>query len=463
VGTLSSVDARIVSFVQALRADGLRISLAESQDAFFATQSLGMLDREAFRAALRAALVKQRTDQPIFDRLFPQYFRAGAPPMLNAAGELSSEDMDLLRQALESLAEELRGLLRSLLEGGEPLSEGQQEGDPSGENGAYSPAPNGTPPGQSPFPGLFDLAELRRQIEALLEELTRLGMGAASLEKLELLLQLNLEVMQQQAAQRAGEALRRRPRRTPAGAPPPNLMDRPFRGLSQAEQTGLRQEVARLAARLRTRAALRQQRGDGPRLDSKATLRAILRHGGVPFEIITRRRRRKAKFTLICDVSTSMRPMVEFLLLLLYYIQDQVGRTRSFAFIDHLEEISDPFRQYRPEVAVPIVLRKLPPGYYNTDLGSCLSQFSARHLEALDHRTTLILCGDGRNNYNPARAELLESLARRAGRSVWFNPEPPYLWGTDDSDMLSYLPIMDSVFQVSNLRQLSQAVDRLLP
>jgi len=349
------------------------------------------------------------------------------------------------------------------LEGGEPVGEGLQEGDPSGETGAYSPSPNGTPPGQIPFPGRFDLAELRRHIEVLLEELARLGMGTASLEKLEQLLQLNLEVMQQQAAQRAGEALRRRPRRRPAGAPLPNLMDRPFRGLSQAEQAGLRQEVARLAARLRTRAALRQQRGDGPRLDSKATLRAILRHGGVPFEIITRRRRRKAKFTLICDVSTSMRPMVEFLLLLLYYIQDQVGRTRSFAFIDHLEEISDPFSQHRPEVAVPIVLRQLPPGYYNTDLGSCLSQFSARHLEALDHRTTLILCGDGRNNYNPARAELLESLARRAGRSVWFNPEPPYLWGTDDSDMLSYLPIMDSVFQVSNLRQLSQAVDRLLP
>jgi uncharacterized protein with von Willebrand factor type A (vWA) domain len=447
--------------VQALRADGLRISLAESQDAFFATQSLGMLDREAFRAALRAALVKQRTDQPVFDRLFPQYFRAGAPPMLNAAGELSSEDMDLLRQALESLAEELRGLLRSLLEGGEPLGEGLQEGDPSGENGAYSPAPNGTP-GPKSIPGHLRSRRAAGR-SALLEELTRLGMGAASSREAGASAPAQPGVMQQQAAQRAGEALRRRPRRKPAGASPPNLMDRPFRGLSQAEQTGLRQEVARLAARLRTRAALRQQRGDGPRLDSKATLRAILRHGGVPFEIITRRRRRKAKFTLICDVSTSMRPMVEFLLLLLYYIQDQVGRTRSFAFIDHLEEISDPFRQHRPEVAVPIVLRQLPPGYYNTDLGSCLSQFSARHLEALDHRTTLILCGDGRNNYNPARAELLVSLARRAGRSVWFNPEPPYLWGTDDSDMLSYLPIMDSVFQVSNLRQLSQAVDRLLP
>jgi len=436
VGTLSSVDTRIVGFIQALRGDGLRISLAESQDAFFATRSLGMLDREAFRAALRAALVKQHADQPVFDRLFPRYFRAGAPPMLSAAGELSSEDMDLLRMALESLAEEFRELLRSLLEGRRPADELRRR---------------------------LRASELQGQIEALLAELERLGMPAASREQLAQLLQINLQAMQQEAAQMAGEALLRRPARRPLGEPPADLLDRPFRGLSQSEQALLRKEVARLAARLRTRTALRQQRGEGPRLDPKATLRAILRHGGVPFEIITRRRRRKAKFTLICDVSTSMRPVVEFLLLLLYHIQDQVGRTRSFAFIDHIEEISDPFSQHRPEVAVPIVLRRLPPGYYNTDLGHCLVQFSARHLEALDRRTTLIVCGDGRNNYNPARAELLESVARRAGRSAWFNPEPPYLWGTDDSDMLSYVPQVDAVFQVSNLRQLSQAVDRLLP
>jgi uncharacterized protein with von Willebrand factor type A (vWA) domain len=98
----------MVGFIQALRADGVRVSLAESRDAFSATQLLGMLDREAFRAALRAALVKQRSDQPTFDRLFPLFFQAGAPPMLNAAAELSAADLDLLRRALEALPAELR-------------------------------------------------------------------------------------------------------------------------------------------------------------------------------------------------------------------------------------------------------------------------------------------------------------------------------------------------------------------
>jgi uncharacterized protein with von Willebrand factor type A (vWA) domain len=450
----------MVGFIQALRADGVRVSLAESRDAFSATQLLGMLDREAFRAALRAALVKQRSDQPTFDRLFPLFFQAGAPPMLNAAAELSAADLDLLRRALEALPAELRSLLHMLLEGGDRREGETPEPGERGRPPRESPGPNGRAPGDLSREALSELLGL---VEALLAELARLGMPPYSLARLARLLRINLEAMQQQAALAAGQTRLRRTTRRRRHERPDELLDRPFRGLSQSEQFRLRQEVARLAARLRTRAALRLRRGEGPRLDSKATLRAILRCGGVPFELITRRRRRKAKFTLICDVSTSMRPMVEFLLLLLYHIQDQVSRTRSFAFIDHLEEISDPFQQHRPELAVPIVLRRLPPGYYNTDLGSCLAQFSLRHLEAVDRRTTLIVCGDGRNNYNPARADLLEALARRAGRSAWFNPEPPDLWGTDDSDMLAYLPLVDAAFQVSNLRQLSQAVDRLLP
>lgn len=459
----------MVDFIRALRAGGVRVSLAESQDAFAAAQTLGMLDREAFRSALRASLIKQRGDLRVFEKLFPQYFRAGAPPMLSAAGELTEDDMAVVQAALEMLSEELRQLLERLLEG-RSLKDLRSGGAAPLEIGnTFEPTDQtGTP--DDPIRRwlahklLRQLAsmELQAQLQALLELVGQLGMSPQGQQNLAEILRANLEALQQQAQDAVGPSPIRYPYRPPSAQALDRLMDRPFRGLSRAEQAQLREEVTRLAARLRTRLALRQRRGDGPRLDAKATMRRVLRYGGVPFEILTRRRRRRAKFTLICDVSTSMRPVVEFLLLLLYHIQDQVERTRSFAFIDHIEEISDPFQQYRPEVAVPIVLRQLPPGYYNTDLGRCLQQFTIRHLASIDRRTTLIVCGDGRNNYLPARVELLEALARRAGRSAWFNPEPPHRWGTDDSDMLSYLPAVDVTFQVSNLRQLGQAIDRLL-
>ena len=156
-----------------------------------------------------------------------------------------------------------------------------------------------------------------------------------------------------------------------------------------------------------------------------------------------------------------MRRAVDFLLLLVYQLQDQVGRTRSFAFIDHLEEISGAFDEHRPEAAIPEVLRRLPAGHYNTDYGFSLEQFTHDHPDAVYRRTTLIICGDGRNNYNDPRPELLEGLVRRARKTVWFDPEPRNLWGTGDSQMPIYGPLVDALFQVSNLRELGEAIDRL--
>jgi hypothetical protein len=47
------MDARIVHFIAALRASGVRISLAESEDAMHAIDQLGVEDRELFRVSLR--------------------------------------------------------------------------------------------------------------------------------------------------------------------------------------------------------------------------------------------------------------------------------------------------------------------------------------------------------------------------------------------------------------------------
>ncbi len=52
------MEERILKFIAALRAAGVRISLAESADAFRAVDSLGIKDREAFRLSLQATLVK---------------------------------------------------------------------------------------------------------------------------------------------------------------------------------------------------------------------------------------------------------------------------------------------------------------------------------------------------------------------------------------------------------------------
>jgi len=292
--------------------------------------------------------------------------------------------------------------------------------------------------------------------------LHEMGMDAPRLEQMREIMQANLQNMQEQlhkmAGRRIAENLSERPPQEGVDA----LYDRPFHSLSDAEMDLLRKEVNRLAAILRTRVALRQKHAKTGLLDAKATIRANLKHQGVPFNIKRRDRRLKPKLVVICDISTSMRYLSELMLSLLYAIQDQITKTHAFAFIDHLEFISPDFQGRKANEAIQCVLVRMPPGYYSTDLGHSLENFIQDHMDTLDRRTTLIMVGDGRNNYNNPQLGIFRDMARRANRTIWLNPEHPYQWGIGDSDMLEYRPLCDSVLRVSTLAELSTALDSLL-
>jgi uncharacterized protein len=455
------MEERVLQFIAGLRAAGVRISLAESEDAFHAVEHMGVMARQPFKLALRSTLVKEHDDQAIFDKLFPLYFGSGGPPFQSPQQALSPDQQKMLEAALRALAGELTRLMQMLAQGRQP---GQEDMERYARQAGAGRAQR---PEQQQWltremlrrMGLDGLAE---QIERLLQQLREMGMTPEGQQAVMDMLAANREALAEQAAKYAGQSIARNlSEQPPQKLDGHDLMQKPFSELTQAEARELRKLVGRLAARLRTRAALRQRKGDGKTLDAKSTLRANIETGGVPFDIHFKRRQLKPKFALICDVSTSMRPVAEFMLRLMYEMQDQVAKARSFAFNDHLEEVSDEFVGTRPDEAIPHVLHRIPPGYYATDLGQGLNDFCAKFLDAVDHRTTVIFLGDGRNNHNDPRLDLFERVTRRARRVVWFNPEERYLWGTGDSDMAHYAALCDTVHQVSNLAQLGDAVDKL--
>jgi uncharacterized protein with von Willebrand factor type A (vWA) domain len=112
--------------------------------------------------------------------------------------------------------------------------------------------------------------------------------------------------------------------------------------------------------------------------------------------------------------------------------------------------------------AVEKILRDNPPGYYSTDLGNSLNTFNQNFMSLIDHRTTVIVLGDGRNNYNNPRLDIHSSMQRKAKRLYWFCPERQGQWGTGDSDMHRYASQADGVFIVRTLRDLADAVDTIL-
>src|SRR5512140_249773 len=181
------MDQRIVEFVEGLRAAGVRVSLAESADAFRAIEHMGIADRDLFRSALRTTLVKDSVDTPTFERLFPLYFGGGGPPMLDPSQELSPHDMDQMKQALRDLLgdnERLQQLMRYLLEGQNPT---RDELDQMGNQA-------GVPLARHPYQQQWLTRRMLRQlgmdeefnelIEQLIEKLMEMGMSADKLQQI---------------------------------------------------------------------------------------------------------------------------------------------------------------------------------------------------------------------------------------------------------------------------------------
>jgi uncharacterized protein with von Willebrand factor type A (vWA) domain len=272
----------------------------------------------------------------------------------------------------------------------------------------------------------------------------------------------NQASIQEQIRQYAGKRITENINERPQDDSVESLLNRPFNSLTEREIEQLRKEVQRLTRALKTRVALRQKRNKRGYLDAKATIRKNLKHGNIPIEIKHKDRTLKPKLVVLCDISTSMRACSELMLCFLHAMQDQIRKTHAFAFIDHLEHISPELHCRNVREAVMVVLERMPPGHYNTDLGFGLLNFSEQYFETIDRRSTFIIVGDGRNNYNNPRTDLFSVIARRANRTIWINPESQAMWGTGDSDMLKYAPYCDTILQVATLAELTNAIDQLL-
>src|SRR4051794_10209221 len=237
------MDNRMVQFIRAMRAAGVRISLAESQDAMFGVEAVGAGNRDAFRSTLRATLVKESRDQGTFEYFFPLFFGNNQPPLNNIPDNLSPEDQQKLQDALKSLMgnmEALKDLLRQMLEG-KPFTQDQldQMGEQAGMN-----------QGSEMYQRQWFERRMNRQagmqqiqdmIEQLLQELEAMGMSDEALEDLRQQLQENAQGLSEQISQFAGSTLAER-LADKEPDPKPDLLDVPFSALNQNEVDAIRDE-----------------------------------------------------------------------------------------------------------------------------------------------------------------------------------------------------------------------------
>ncbi|MGW8250310.1 MAG: VWA domain-containing protein, partial [Anaerolineales bacterium] len=338
------------------------------------------------------------------------------PPMTNLSDDLTPDEASMLADALRQFSDQIRKMLERLMEG-KQLSQEELErlakfvGLGQADNLRYREWMT------QRMQKALRFREVREALQELAELLAQMGMNKQRVEQLQQMIGANMQSLEDQLRQYAGQRIAENMSQQPPDDSLDNLMNRPFNALSDQEMDRLRKEVRRIAAAMRTRVALRQKRSKSGQLDAKATIRANLKHGNVPILIKHREHTLKPRLVVLCDISTSMRHCSELMLSLLYELQDQISKTYAFAFIDHLEFISPDFDNRDIHKAVREVLERMPSGYYNTDLGFSLENFNQDYLDTIDSRTTFLIVGDGRNNYNDPRMDLFKLLTRRSRRT----------------------------------------------
>jgi uncharacterized protein len=470
---------KILEFTNILRKSGIRVSTAEAIDSFTALDELSIDDREIFKDALRATMVKRGEEVPTYDQLFDLFWsgfydslresfgQAGAglaemgtdfeallqqimQMLQGMEGELGGDLSELARALLTQDLTQLENLIRQAAEqaGIERIENFLQVGffsrrtlEQLGMEGAGDEledlAARLEAAGMSPE----QIAALRRLIEGLMEALRR---SVRSFTERELQKQ-NHDYM---------EKFRRE-----------TLLEKSFYHLTEEEIRKMREVVERLAQRIKNVLSIRRRRLKRGKLDLHQTLRRNMPHGGIPFELIFKQRKKdRPKLVILTDVSSSVANVSRFMLQFVYTLQEAFTKIRAFVFVAELGEVTPLFQEKDIGDAIEAALEggDVINVYTRSNFGFAFHHFWQNFLSAIDNKTTVLILGDARNNYNDPRAWCLREIHHKAKNVVWLNPENPSAWGFGDSVMDKYLPYTDVAEECRNLRQLSKVVDGLL-
>ena len=436
--------SQLETFFGRLREAGVPVSVHESLDAVRASGAIDLTEREVFRSALAAAIVKDDAHRSSFDAVFDVTFArktAEAPP------EETAED---LREALEDAVrrgdlEAVRALARRAAQAFAGV--GEQQSGP----GYFTHRAMRALGADEVWTKLLDAMRGRDGLEAAL---TEAGIAAAR-EAFEDA--MRGEVLRLLVEDRGPDTVNRWTSR-------PLPEDLEFVSATRDELDALTKAIRPLARRLATRLAKRKRRGHHGRLDIRRTVRNSLSTGGVPFSPQFRRKHpHRPELFLLCDVSGSVASFSRFTLQFVHALQNHFRAVRSFAFVDTLDEVTEDFRggELAPSLATMIGRARVVYGDGHSDYGTSLRKFEEIAGESLNHRSVVIVLGDARNNYREPRADVLERVAEKVHRVFWLNPEPARWWDTGDSVTRAYVPHVTGIYECRNLRQLEGFIERL--
>ena len=470
-------------FIVELRKAGLPVSLTENLDAMEAVTHIPIEDREAFKYALGATLVKNHAHWKAFEVVFEVYFSLRGPEydvIREGDDAVPGEDGELAPgegQQSQGGGGGMQSLTPEQL--AEMLFKALMNGDASMLAALARQAVTrfaGMEPGR-PVGGTYYLYRTLRNLELddLLEQLIEASREEApedltSLEERlerdefsdrieQLKREIEAEIRRRLVADRGIDAMAKTLRK-----PLPEDID--FMHASREELANLRKAIYPLTRKLAARLARKRRYGRKGALDFRSTMRHSLSYGGVPAELKFRYPSpSKPEVMVVADISGSVAAFARFTLHLVYAISNQFSKVRSYVFIDGLDEVTRFFdgvedigeAVHRVNTEADVVW---VDGH--SDYGHAFGVFWERFNRDVGPKTTVLILGDARNNYHASQSWILKEVQHKARKVYWLNPEPRAYWDTGDSIVGEYGNHCDGVFEVRNLRQLERFVENLV-
>jgi len=470
-------------FIVELRQAGLPVSLTENLDAMEAIKHIPLEDREAFKYALGATLIKSNAHWRAFETVFEVYFSLRGKeyavggkddPDANPDGDEQDQNQADGQQGAggaggDALSpEELAAMLyKALLDGDDAMLRalarqavkrfaGMEPGRPVGSTyylyrtlrnldldsvleQLMEQARKDSPDPLSPLEERLEHDEYEHRIDQLKKE-------------------VEAEIRRRLVADRGVEAMAKTLRK-----PLPEDVD--FMHASREEMASLRKAIYPLTRKLAVRLARKRRHGRKGPLDFRATMRTSLSYGGVPADPKFKYPRpTKPEIFVIADISGSVASFARFTLHLVYAISNQFSKVRAFVFIDGIDEVTrffegvedigDAIHRVNTEADVVWV-----DGH--SDYGHAFEVFWNTYGKDVGPKTTVLILGDARNNYHAAQSWVVKEIQHKARHVYWLNPEPRSYWDTGDSIVGEYAIHTDGAYECRNLRQLEAFVEKL--
>jgi uncharacterized protein with von Willebrand factor type A (vWA) domain len=212
----------------------------------------------------------------------------------------------------------------------------------------------------------------------------------------------------------------------PLYSPVEVLATRDFGSFAPDEMAEIARAILVIARRLATRESRRYrstQRGHA--IDLRRTMRRNIKFGGTVVELARKRRKiRKPRIVLICDVSRSMDTYSKFLLQFIYALQNTLGRVESFVFSTRLTHVTDYFRTGDIFTALDRIAREVPDWSGGTRIGESLKTFNRDWaLRIVNKHTIVLIMSDGLDTGDASVLEdEMAQIQKRAARVIWLNP-----------------------------------------